>query len=168
VRIVELVDHTDARGVFRELFRNAWAPSDPPVQWNMAWSKPNVLRGVHAHPAHVDYLTMASGEMLLGLHDFRPAAPTFGLSAMLRLQAEDPHLIELPPGVGHGFYFAVAAVHVYGVSKPFTGPDAFSCRWDEPDLKLPWPCDAPILSERDRTSGPYRDLAARFSEPVPA
>lgn len=168
VRITELTDHADERGVFRELFRNAWASSDLPVQWNVAWSKPNVLRGVHAHPHHLDYLTVISGEMILGLHDFRAGSPTVGLSASLRLQAEDPHLVELPPGVGHGFYFPVASAHVYGVSKPFVGQDAFTCRWDDPALKLAWPCDAPILSARDSASGSHQALAARFAALAPA
>ena len=54
VRLVGLQDHADERGVFRELYRDAWAAAATPVQWNMAWSKPNVLRGVHVHIDHFD------------------------------------------------------------------------------------------------------------------
>jgi dTDP-4-dehydrorhamnose 3,5-epimerase len=162
VNVIQLSDHADERGVFRELFRNSWAVSDSPVQWNMVSSRGNVLRGVHAHPGHVDHLTMAAGEMILGLHDLRPDSPTFRLSLMLWLQAEDPHLIEIARGVAHGFYFPEPAVHIYGVSKAFAGADGFACRWDDPALNLDWPCEAPILSERDRAAGSYAALAGRF------
>lgn len=163
-RILQLSDHADERGVFRELFRDAWTDTAP-VQWNLVRSKPNVLRGVHAHPDHFDHLTMASGAMVLGLHDVRPDSPTFGLSAMIRLEADDPHLVEIPPGVGHGFYFPAAAAHIYGVSRAFAGHDPFACRWDDPELGLDWPCDAPILSDRDRAAGSYRELVARLRTP---
>lgn len=158
VRILQLQDHEDARGVFREIFRMPWAAGATPAQWNMAWSKPNALRGVHVHPSHVDHLTVASGEMILGLHDFRPASPTAGLPAMLRLQGDDPYLVEIPTGVAHGFYFPVASLHVYGVSRMFAGPEKFACRWNDPDLGFDWPAETPILSDRDRTAGSYRDL----------
>jgi dTDP-4-dehydrorhamnose 3,5-epimerase-like enzyme len=126
----------------------------------MVRSRPNVLRGFHGHIHHLDYLTMASGEMILGLRDFRPTSRTYGLAAMLRLQGDDPHLVVLPPAVGHGFYFPAAAVHFYGVSQAFDGSDEFGCRWDDPALQLNWPCTAPILSERDQTAGSFEALAA--------
>ncbi|RAK66586.1 dTDP-4-dehydrorhamnose 3,5-epimerase family protein [Phenylobacterium kunshanense] len=162
IRILELKDHGDERGVFREIFRTPWAAGPVPMQWNMAWSKPGVLRGVHVHPSHVDHLTVAIGEMILGLHDFRPDSPTAGLSAMLRLQGDDPHLVEIPTGVAHGFYFPVASMHVYGVSRLYAGPDDFACRWNDPELKFAWPTEAPILSDRDRAAGSYRALAERL------
>jgi dTDP-4-dehydrorhamnose 3,5-epimerase len=159
LQVLELAEHVDERGVFREIFRDDWAASPRPVQWNMVRSRPNVLRGFHAHIRHADYLTMASGEMVLGLHDLRPGSASFGLSAMLRLEADDPHLVAIPAGVGHGFYFPREAVHVYGVSEAFDGSDEFGCGWNDPALHLPWPCAAPMLSERDRTAGSYAALA---------
>jgi len=165
LKVAELNDHADERGAFRELFRESWALSEPPAQWNMVRSQPNVLRGVHAHHLHVDYLTVASGVMILGLHDLRRHSPTCGLSAMLRLEGEDPHLVVVPAGVAHGFYFPVASLHIYGVSAEFDGGDHFGCRWDDPALNLRWPCAAPILSHRDRTAGSREALAAAVQPP---
>jgi dTDP-4-dehydrorhamnose 3,5-epimerase len=168
VQLIELQDHADERGVFRELYRDAWAASATPVQWNMAWSRPNVLRGVHVHTDHFDHLTVASGEMVLGLHDFRPGSSTRGLSAMLRLTGEEPCLVEIPPGVGHGFYFPVASAHVYGVSRAFDGAEGLACRWDDHELGLVWPTAAPLLSERDRTAGGYAAVVEGLRTPTVA
>lgn len=158
VEIHAIREHLDERGAFREIWRQSWSDQPPAVQWNMVRSQPNVLRGVHAHIRHVDFLTVAAGEMILGLHDPRRAAPSFGRSLLLRLEADDPHLVVIPPGVCHGFYFPTASTHIYGVSTAWDGSDEFGCAWDDPALKLAWPCAGPILSERDRAAGSYAEL----------
>lgn len=155
---------TDSRGNLTEIFRNEWSLGDPPVQWNVVHSHANVLRGVHAHIIHTDYLTIASGELLLGLHDLRPDAATHGLTAMIRLQAADPHLAVIPVGVAHGFYIHEPTCLVYGVSSAFDGSDEFGCMWNAPGLKLAWPCTDPLLSERDQTAGDYDTLQAVITD----
>jgi dTDP-4-dehydrorhamnose 3,5-epimerase len=164
VEIHAIREHLDERGAFREIWRQSWSAQPAAVQWNMVRSQPNVLRGVHAHVQHVDFLTVAAGEMILGLHDPRRAAPSCGRSLLLRLEASDPHLVVIPPGVCHGFYFPTASTHIYGVSRAWDGADEFGCAWDDPALNLAWPCAGPILSERDRTAGSYAELVETLAE----
>jgi dTDP-4-dehydrorhamnose 3,5-epimerase len=164
VEIHAIREHLDERGAFREIWRQSWSDQPAAVQWNMVRSQPNVLRGVHAHVQHVDFLTVAAGEMILGLHDPRRAAPSCGRSLLLRLEASDPHLVVIPPGVCHGFYFPTASTHIYGVSRAWDGADEFGCAWDDPALNLAWPCAGPILSERDRTAGSYAELVETLAE----
>ena len=52
-----LAPNDDDRGTFTELFRNSWSLDVQPAQWNVVRSVPTVLRGVHAHWRHADYLT---------------------------------------------------------------------------------------------------------------
>src|SRR5271154_4096863 len=125
LKLRALTAHLDSRGDFTELFRDEWELGLRPSQWNLVRSEANVLRGVHVHRKHVDYLTMAAGEMVLGLHDLRPGSPTFRRSSLLRVQAQDPHLVVIPAGVAHGFYFPESASHIYGVSHGFDGTDEF-------------------------------------------
>jgi len=142
------------------MFRDEWALGPRPLQWNVVRSEANVLRGVHAHRTHVDYLAMVMGEMVLCLHDLRPDSPTHRLSLLLRLQAHDLHLAVVPVGVAHGFYFAKPACLVYSVSEYFDKADEFGCRWDESALGVMWPCHDPVLSDRDRTAGSYPEMIA--------
>jgi dTDP-4-dehydrorhamnose 3,5-epimerase len=158
VQMLPLRPHRDDRGTFTELYRDEWFSGPRPVQWNMVRSAANVLRGVHVHTRHVDFLTMAQGEMILGLRDLRPSSRTFGLSVLLRHSAEDPHMAVIPVGVAHGFYFPEPACHIYSVTETFDGSDEFGCRWDDPGLELIWPCTDPILSERDRNAGSLSEL----------
>jgi dTDP-4-dehydrorhamnose 3,5-epimerase len=160
VQLRSLTTREDSRGNLTELFREEWGLGPCPVQWNLVRSEVNVLRGVHVHRKHVDYLTMPLGEMVLGLHDLRPASSTHRLSLMFRLQAHDQHLVAIPTGVAHGFYFPEPASLVYAVSHCFDGNDEFGCRWNEAALGLAWPCQAPILSERDRAAGSYTEMVS--------
>ena len=71
VRCQPLVPRADERGVFTELFRDSWSVEVKPAQWNGVRSVANVLRGVHAHWRHADYLALAVGRATIGLYDLR-------------------------------------------------------------------------------------------------
>lgn len=145
-----LEPHGDDRGVFTELFRCSWGLDVAPVQWNLVRSEANVLRGVHVHHRHADYLIVAAGRATIGLHDLRETPSTAGLAALVELSGERPAALVVPPGVAHGFYFHEPSLHVYAVSHEWDPSDELGCRWDDPELALAWPCDDPLLSPRDR------------------
>ncbi|MGH3134478.1 MAG: dTDP-4-dehydrorhamnose 3,5-epimerase family protein [Gaiellaceae bacterium] len=158
VELLQLEPHADSRGVFTELFRDSWGLQVAPVQWNAVRSEWNVLRGVHAHWRHADYLTVAVGRASIGLHDLREGSPTVGLGAIVQLAADEPAGLAIPPGVAHGFYFHEPSLHVYAVSHEWDPADELGCRWDDPELDLAWPCSEPLLSDRDRELGPLSRL----------
>jgi dTDP-4-dehydrorhamnose 3,5-epimerase len=160
VSILRLTPHADDRGVFTELFRSSWDAGVAPVQWNAVRSEPNVLRGVHAHIRHADYLTVVAGKATIGLHDLRSGSPTEGLGATVELAAGEPAALVIPVGVAHGFYFHEASLHVYAVSHEFDPADELGCRWDDPALDIAWPCTEPLLSPRDRELGTLSELRA--------
>ena len=143
----------------REVYRGDWQLDVAPAQWNFVLSKPNTLRGVHAHLGHWDYLHVVSGEMLLGLHDLRPGSPTYRMAVQCRLAGDRPGAIAIPPGVAHGFYFASATTYFYALSHYWTSTGDLGCRWDDPALGLSWPTSDPLLSQRDANASSYEELA---------
>jgi dTDP-4-dehydrorhamnose 3,5-epimerase len=155
---VRLRPHGDERGVFTELFRTSWQVGVEPVQWNVVRSNGNVLRGVHAHHRHWDYVTLVAGRAVVGLHDLRATSPTRGLSGLVELSADDPAGLVIPPGVAHGFYFRESSTHVYAVSDEWDPADELGCRYDDPALGLDWPCTRPLLSPRDADLGTLEEL----------
>jgi dTDP-4-dehydrorhamnose 3,5-epimerase len=169
VTLLPLTPHPDDRGVFTELYRSSWDPGVTPVQWNAVRSLGNVLRGVHVHRRHTDYLTVVSGTATIGLHDLRPGSPTEGLGTTVGLDADTPSALVIPVGVAHGFYFHVPSVHVYAVSHEFDPADELGCRWDDPGLGVSWPCTTPLISPRDRELGSFNELRGVYAEaPVSA
>ena len=153
-----LTRHEDARGSLYELYRAEWTPVPPFLQWNVARSVPKVLRGVHVHPRHCDYLHVLTGEMRLGLHDLRPDDPAARTTCVVTLQGADPTVIFVPPGVCHGFFFPVETTYIYGLSTGWSMNEELGCRYDDPALGLDWGVSAPLLSPRD--TAPATDYGA--------
>jgi dTDP-4-dehydrorhamnose 3,5-epimerase len=149
LRLSPLVPHRDERGTFLELFREEWQPGVHPVQWNAVDSEAGVLRGVHVHPRHDDYLTVIRGSATVGVRDLREGSPTEGAAACVELSAEQPTAISIPHGVAHGFYFNRPSTHIYAVSSYWDPTDELGCRWCDPGLGIPWPQREARISPRD-------------------
>lgn len=163
VKLIELTPHADDRGVFTELYREEWGSGVAPIQWNAVHSKAGVLRGVHVHPRHADYLTMAAGHMTLGLCDLRPESPTHMLALTVELNTEAPLAGVIPPGVAHGFYFNEDSIHVYAVSHYWDMADELGCRWDDPALGIPWRHETAQISDRDAGLQPLSALVEELA-----
>jgi dTDP-4-dehydrorhamnose 3,5-epimerase len=156
----ELAVHSDSRGDLAEFFRADWKSRLEPVQWHFVRTQANVLRGVHAHARHLDYLILLEGRMLVGLRDLRLTSPTYGRQTLFELHEKNPEALEIPPGVAHGFYSATPTLHVCGVSHHWHPDDELGCHWDDPALQIAWPRMNPIISVRDSGLGTMRDLEA--------
>jgi len=162
VVVTSLRPHRDERGAFTEVWRAEWETGVEPVQWNVVRSAPGVLRGVHVHSRHDDYLLIAEGRAVVGLVDLRRNSETTQVRAMLELGGEQA--VTIPHGVAHGFYFPERSIHVYAVSHYFDPADELGCRYDDPDLGLDWP-SRPQTSERDARLGPFTALVEEFNDP---
>lgn len=163
VEVFELTPHRDERGVFTELYRAEWDSAVEPIQWNAVHSNAGVLRGVHVHPRHADYLTVAAGHMTLGLCDLRPDSPTHKLATTIELSTDEAKAVSIPPGVAHGFYFVEASIHVYAVSEYWDISDELGCRWDDPGLGIPWAHEHALISERDAGLQPLSELVEELA-----
>ncbi|HEY7562799.1 MAG TPA: dTDP-4-dehydrorhamnose 3,5-epimerase family protein [Gaiellaceae bacterium] len=150
--------HADERGSFTELYRAEWPTGIAPIQWNAVQSNADVLRGVHVHVRHDDYLTVPFGRAIVGLRDLRRGSETEGVSAVVELGSNQPAAMVIPHGVAHGFYFPEPTLHVYAVSEYWNPADELGCRWDDPDLEIPWPTETPRVSERDAAAPPLQGL----------
>ena len=165
VEILSLQDHVDSRGALVEVFRASWSPEVQPVQWNLLRSRPGVLRGVHAHWRHEDYLVPVEGPFWLALQDIRPDSPTHGAACELDLHATDLVAVKIPPGVAHGFYFASDALLFYGVSTYWDTADELACAWNDPGLGFGWASmtsGPPSLSQRDAEAGSLAEMTAEW------
>jgi dTDP-4-dehydrorhamnose 3,5-epimerase len=165
---VPLTTHADERGVFTELYRVEWGTGVKPVQWNAVRSEAGVLRGVHVHLRHDDYLTVPVGRAAIGLRDLRRGSPTEGLASVVELGGESPGALVIPHGVAHGFYFHEPSLHVYAVTEYWDPSDELSCHWADPELEIPWPAETARVSERDAQSQSLQELLAQLepSQPI--
>lgn len=158
VSLHPLQAHEDERGVLTELFRASWDTGINAVQWNYVESEGSVLRGMHLHLKHSDYLILLSGHATIGLRDLRPDSATSGLTALVELRGRDRRALTIPPGVAHGFYFHRPSTHIYGVSEFWDPQDELGCHWADPELEISWPNATPIISARDAALPSLRTL----------
>lgn len=150
----------DARGSFTEIFRKSWPLGVEPRQWGFQQTEAGVLRGVHVHLTHDEFVLIATGKALLGIKDLRRNSASFGLTALLTLAGERPELVTLPHGVAHGLYYATEACQLLASSEYYDPADDLACHWADPALGIPWPVRDPMLSERDRTAPSLAELMA--------
>lgn len=70
-----------------------------------------------------------------------------------KLNSENNMQILVPPGMGNSFYVhSDEAVYHYKLAYEGNYIDAdeqFTFAWNDPKLGIDWPCENPILSERD-------------------
>lgn len=158
VRLTPLQVHDDPRGSFTEIFRSAWDTGVEPLQWNAVASAPSVMRGVHVHVLHDDYLVVVAGSATVGLRDLRAGATSPGLT--IDLTGREPVGITIPHGVAHGFVFHEQSLHVYSTSTYFNTDDELGCRWDDPGLEIPWSVSEVTLSPRDQALPGLQELRA--------
>ena len=162
VVVVEPTLWTDPRGFFAETFRQEWLPEGAPlmVQGNRADRSANTLVGLHYHRFQSDYWYVPFGRVLAALHDLRVSSPTRGASLTVELDPIAHRGLYIPPGVAHGFYAITDATITYLVDNYYNPADELGVAWDDPALGIDWPCDAPILSERDRANPRIADIPA--------
>jgi dTDP-4-dehydrorhamnose 3,5-epimerase len=153
---IELEAHTDARGRFVRVFdAPVYAAAGIPVDFaqdNVSVSGPSVLRGLHFQHRHPQgkLLGVLEGTIYDVAVDLRVGSPGFGQWVGVMLDAAKPSQVWVPPGFAHGFCVvrAPAVVH-YRCTTAYDPDDQHGVRWDDPDLDIDWPVEAPVISPRD-------------------
>jgi dTDP-4-dehydrorhamnose 3,5-epimerase len=181
VRFGTVVRHGDARGSFREIWRAGdLGPIDPAlagepvdanpefVQANLSSSAAGVLRGLHLHRRQLDRWLVASGRAFVALVDVRPMLAGRPAPVVETRELSVDDWVEIPAGVAHGFMALEPLELVYFVTNVYDGTDELGFAWDDPVAAVAWPPQVatpdglPIMSERDRSNPPLRDLVARL------
>lgn len=103
VKIKKLRVIPDERGRLMEILR-----SDDEIfvgfgQVYMTTTYPNVVKAWHKHEKQTDNIACLSGMLKLALYDARPNSPTRGEINQFYLGIHNPLLIQIPPGVFHGW-----------------------------------------------------------------
>lgn len=157
--LIELPVHGDQRGFFveryrEERFRDAGLPAHF-IQDNHSRSSPGVLRGLHYQfdPPQGKLIGVVRGRIWDVAVDIRTDSPTFGRHVGFELSDMNGRLLWVPPGFAHGFCVLgdEPADVLYKVAAPYNPAGEGGIAWNDPELEVPWPITAPIVSARDET-----------------
>ena len=155
----------DDRGFFLESFNaRRYAEeglAESFVQDNLSRSARGVLRGLHyQHPnAQGKLVQVLEGSVFDVAVDIRRGSPTFGRWVGVVLDAPVVNQLWVPPGFAHGFCVtSETALFQYKCTAYYDPDGDFSLRWDDPDLGIDWPIEAPVLSGKDARAQRLADV----------
>jgi len=156
VLILEPDVFEDQRGYFLETYhqeRYDEAGLDCPfVQDNLSYSVRGSLRGLHYQYPHgqAKLVQVIKGEVFDVAVDIRRGSPTFGQWIGEKLSDKNRRQMFIPEGFAHGFrVLSDTAIFVYKCSDFYTPDSERGILWSDPDLGIEWPCEEPLLSEKD-------------------
>lgn len=158
LKIVQTTIHRDSRGFFVERFnQKLFAELGLPINYfqdNHSYSVPRVIRGLHyqTNPTQTKLVGCLRGKILDVAVDIRVKSPTFGKYFSIELSAENGKLLLVPAGFAHGFAVIgdEPADVMYKVDNQFSKAGDGGIKFNDPDLKIDWQINNPIVSDKDQ------------------
>ena len=138
VKIKKLKVVPDDRGRLMEILRNDDDMFIKFGQVYMTTAKPGVVKAWHWHRKQFDSFTCVSGKMRLALYDARKDSSTKGDIEELEIGLDNPMVVQIPPGVYHGFkcISEEEAIVINTVTEPYNHSDPDELRIDEYDNEI--------------------------------
>jgi len=165
VLIIEPKAFGDHRGFFLETFQveryREAGITLPFVQDNHSRSQRGVLRGLHFQRTRPQgkLVSVSRGAVYDVAVDIDPSSATYGKFVGVELNDDNHRQMWVPPGYAHGFcVLSEVADFQYKCTDFYFPADEGGLAWNDPDVGIPWPIEAPQLSAKDANNPRLRDL----------
>ena len=164
-KLIQLKIFPDDRGFFVERYQqDRMAGMGLPKQFiqdNHSRSKPGVIRGLHYQhsPGQGKLVGALRGKIWDVIVDIRKDSPTYGKWEGFELSDENGLLLWVPAGFAHGFCVLgnESADVIYKVDAPYSPGNEGGLHYADPDLKISWPIQNPVVSSKDLVLGYFSD-----------
>lgn len=172
VLIVEPKVFGDTRGFFLETFHqeryaNIGIPAEGLqfVQDNHSRSSKGVLRGLHFQLENPQgkLVSAGTGAVFDVAADVNPDSEHYGQWVGVELNEENHRQLWIPPGYAHGFCVLSDVTDFQYKCTSFYHPASEAgVRWDDSELAINWPIDAPLLSLKDQQQPLLSEVAREY------
>jgi dTDP-4-dehydrorhamnose 3,5-epimerase len=168
--IIEPDVFTDERGYFfesfqKDNFRKLGIDADF-VQDNESMSATGVLRGLHLQVppfAQGKLVRVVNGSALDVAVDLRKNSKTYGNWESVVLSAENKLMMWIPEGFAHGFLtLEDQTIFQYKCTNYYNKESECGIIWNDPDLKIDWGINNPLVSEKDLKGLLFKDFNSPF------
>ncbi|MGD0698923.1 MAG: dTDP-4-dehydrorhamnose 3,5-epimerase [Trebonia sp.] len=154
------VPHVDERGFFSRTFdaditRESGIDPDGFIQDSLSRSARGVVRGLHVRrgAGEAKIVRCSYGTVFDVIVDLRPSSPTFRHWESFELSDATQVSLYVPAGCAHGFQALTDPADVsYRIDRAHDPAEDVSIAFNDPELAIPWPLPAAIMSERDRNA----------------
>ncbi len=163
--VVELEPIHDERGFFaRAWCEREFAEHDLKARWvqsNISFNKTaGTLRGLHYQaPPHAEakLVRCTRGSVYDVIVDLRRGSRTFKQHWAVKLTLENRRMLYIPEHFAHGFLTLRDETEVfYQMSDAYEPSCTRGIRWNDPGLRISWPGEIRVISEKDRN---YADFS---------
>jgi dTDP-4-dehydrorhamnose 3,5-epimerase len=161
----------DERGFFMRTFdEEIFKENNIPFHWvqeNHTKSvQKNTIRGLHfinAPNTDGKLIRCTRGKVIDVFVDLRLGSPTQGTWESVILSEDDFKWLYLPKGFAHGFCTLennteMEYKHDHSYQKGFDS----GIKFDDSDLKINWPVESPIISDKDKNLMSYKEFIEKF------
>jgi len=143
-----LMRYPDDRGYFEELIRidDPWF-GEGFGQLSHSKMYPGVVKAWHIHKTQIDWWYVASGCLLIVLHDRRAQSSSFRVTQELYLGDDlSPAVLKIPAGVAHGCRaLGPEPAHLFYVtSRTYDPSEEGRIAHDDPEIGYDWLRELPI------------------------
>jgi len=125
-----------------------------------------VLRGLHFQDppnAQAKLVRVTKGAVYDVIVDLCKDSPTFGQWEGFELTDNNHLMLFVPRGFAHGFCTLVDYTEFQYKCDNYYAPESeHSIIWNDPTLKIYWPLENPILSDKDSKGVLFADLNSPF------
>lgn len=162
--------YADARGFFYECYNEVkFREAGLDLHWmqdNHAMSVRGTVRGLHFQhaPGQAKLVRCTRGRVWDVAVDIRPGSPTLGQWFADELSDENKTMLFIPVGFAHGYaVLSEEAEFQYKCTNIYDPKIEDGIRWNDPELGVPWPVAAPVLSVRDEQTQSFREYLAKVA-----
>jgi len=164
-----LVIEPDCFGDQRGFFMETWQKEryrelgigEEFVQDNLSYSEHGILRGLHYQKPQGQgkLVYVIEGEVYDVAVDVRKGSPTFGRWVGYCLSGDNKRQLFIPAGFAHGFCVTgEKALFAYKCTDYYNREAEKGVIFNDPDLGIKWPVEAPVISEKDRELPRLKDI----------
>ena len=132
------------------------------VQSNISYSTKGVLRGLHYQKPYTQgkLVFVLQGEVWDVVVDLRRSSPTFGKWTGFTLTGDCKEQLYVPKGFAHGFcVLSDTAMFQYMCTDKYSPASEQGIMWNDRTLNIPWPTEAPIISDKDTKHPMFTELS---------
>lgn len=168
--LIEPQIFSDNRGYFFESYNKSRFENEKLnlnfVQDNFSKSTKGTIRGLHFQIkpfAQGKLCQVIKGEVLDVAVDLRLNSPTFGKYYSIILSEENHLQLYIPEGFAHGFsVLSNEAIFHYKCTNYYNRESERTIIFNDPELKINWRIENPVVSEKDRNGSYFSDLPSYF------
>ena len=142
VLVVPLKKIVNERGHLMEVQRNDDRHYPGFGQAYVTATSPGVVKAWYRHLKQVDQIALVKGALILVLYDTRDNSPTCRTLQEIHLDEDNPVLVQIPPGIWHGFKALAAEptllLHLNTIPFDFANTDEDRLAPDDPSIPYRW------------------------------